>query len=175
MPQNLEVKARIASVEDTIDLAERLGARHIGSLVQKDTYFRVAHGRLKLREIRNQSNELIHYERGEDQNHRLSQFEIFPVEDPRTLSLMLHQALGVETVVLKSRELYLDGSTRIHIDCVECLGAFLEFEVPIARSLEAAEGTMRRLCDWFAIQESAYVHASYRELMLSLRQQPKNL
>ena len=48
--RNVELKARIASLEDATRAAEKIGATFEGVLEQVDTYFRANEGRLKLRE-----------------------------------------------------------------------------------------------------------------------------
>lgn len=50
MARNIELKARDPDPARSLQLSLSLGAKDQGWLQQLDTYFRVAHGRLKLRE-----------------------------------------------------------------------------------------------------------------------------
>jgi adenylate cyclase class IV len=49
MPRNIEIKARIASVEVLRARAEALSGAPAVLIVQDDSFFSVPHGRLKLR------------------------------------------------------------------------------------------------------------------------------
>ena len=51
-----------------------MGAARHGTLLQRDTYFRVPRGRLKLRESDGETAELIYYERSEETGERWSRF-----------------------------------------------------------------------------------------------------
>lgn len=42
---------------------------------------------------------------------------------------MLSQANGILGIIKKTRQVYIVGQTRIHIDCVDDLGDFVELEV----------------------------------------------
>ena len=70
-------------------------------------------------------------------------------------------------VVSKQREVYLRHNVRIHLDEVNHLGAFLEFEAVIGGGVN--EETGRRLIaelrDRFAISETQLVRASYSDLL----------
>ena len=49
MPRNIEIKARISSVETVLPRALALAAGDAVTIVQDDCFYRVAQGRLKLR------------------------------------------------------------------------------------------------------------------------------
>lgn len=166
MPKNLEIKARILSVTRAIEIANSLKARLVGELYQTDTYFRSRYGRLKLREIENQHSELIFYDRNESSFHRVSEFHIFPVQDPAALSDVLNRSLGLQALVEKKRHVFLYDSTRIHIDEVIGLGSFIEFEVPIVGSLASATQIMGVLIKKFEIKESDHFPHSYADMAL---------
>ena len=165
MPRNLEVKAKIASIQDCITLAEVLHAKHAGILRQTDTYFTVSRGRLKLREIHGIHSELIFYEREETSAHRMSHFEQFPVSDPDRLKILLTSACGIKGIVEKERTLFLYNETiRIHLDNVRNLGPFLEFEIPVSDFTDAEE-QMEMLVRHFHIRSDDYVVTSYIDLI----------
>ena len=139
MPKNLEIKAKIPNVQHAISIAYDLYASYKGELHQIDTYFNVHHGRLKLREILNDHFELIYYERNEESQQRLSTFELYPVVDVNHMKKMLTQANGVIGIVEKRRTLFIYKNTRIHVDEVQRLGTFLEFETAVTETEEDAK------------------------------------
>lgn len=165
MPTNLELKAKIDDVGSSVAIACSIGARDMGMLRQRDTYFRVPRGRLKLREIEGRGAELIYYERNESGPERLSTFTITPVAEPEPLRRSLDAALGIRGVVAKTRRLFLADSTRIHLDHVEGLGSFLEFEVPVEGSPQEAEEKLLRLQREFGIESGAGFRNSYIDLI----------
>jgi predicted adenylyl cyclase CyaB len=166
MPTNLEIKARIQSVQYAINIAETLPANFVNELNQTDTYFIAPKGRLKLREINGACYELIYYNRTETSNERLSDFEISTVADPINLKSILKMAYGISAVVQKKRLLYLYGTTRIHIDYIDNLGAFIEFEVPVGTDHQKTHNIMQFLISKFQIQDNSFIKESYMDLLL---------
>lgn len=165
MPQNLEIKARIQGFAVAQSVCEQIGAQYVGRWKQVDTYFQVRRGRLKLREIENSLSELIRYEREEHSNLRTSNFEIFTCEHGSSLKKILGDAIGVRAVVEKTRTLYLYADTRIHLDDVQGIGMFLEFEVPVRITSRDAEETMEFLIQKFGIKQEDYFLNSYVDLL----------
>ncbi len=166
MPTNLELKARIVSVESSRRRALEGGAAEDGAMVQVDTYFKTSAGRLKLRIINGNEAELIGYSRNEDSDERSSAYEKTPVPDAKSLSGILERTLGVRVVVYKHRNLYWYKSSRIHIDTVENLGTFIEFEVPTGREFNA-EDVMQELRSMFDIRTEDIVRVSYADLLMN--------
>ncbi len=141
MPANVEIKARIASVEALLPLAAALSEdRHPQLIHQDDTFFRVADGRLKLRVFGNGSGELIHYRRTDDEAPKRSDYLIAAVDDPDAMRELLSRACGLFGRVRKDRLLVLVGQSRIHLDKVEGLGEFLEIEVMLQPEQSDAQG-----------------------------------
>jgi homotetrameric cytidine deaminase len=128
--RNLEIKARDADPRRSLELALELGAEDKGEIEQRDTYFGLAHGRLKLREQTPGETELIQYRRADEAGPRTSEFRRVPVGDADALREALDDALGTLVEVRKSRRLLLWEGIRIHLDEVEGLGSFLELEAP---------------------------------------------
>jgi homotetrameric cytidine deaminase len=128
--RNVELKARDADPEATLQRALALGASDEGVLRQRDTYFGRARGRLKLRELLDPPAraQLISYQRADDAQARTSAYRIADVADPDALREALDAALGTRAVVDKRRHLLLYENVRIHLDDVEGLGAFVELE-----------------------------------------------
>jgi predicted adenylyl cyclase CyaB len=130
--RNLERKERYPDLAAAEQALQQLGTRLEGVQLQTDTYFRVASGRLKLREIAGQQAVLIWYNRPHEQGERLSQYYLVPVSDPQTLRAALTAALGVRGEVRKKRTIYHYCNVRIHLDEVVDLGSFVEFEAVLS-------------------------------------------
>lgn len=141
MPANVEIKARIASVDALLPLAQALSDdKHLQRIHQDDTFFAVPHGRLKLRVFGDGSGELIHYHRPDATGPKLSDYVLAPVSEPESLREALVRGCGLLGRVRKHRILALVGPTRIHLDQVEGLGDFLELEVTLGGGQAEAEG-----------------------------------
>jgi adenylate cyclase class IV len=129
MPRNIEIKARIVSVEALLAQARPLADGDPEPIEQDDTFFVVAMGRLKLREFADGSAELIHYHRGDGPEARPSDYVRVPVVDAAALREALARGCGVLGRVRKRRLLLRLGQTRLHLDRVQGLGDCVELEV----------------------------------------------
>lgn len=78
-------------------------------------------------------------------------------------------SLGVRGVVRKKRALYMVGQTRIHLDEVEGLGAFVELEVVMQPDQSQTEGIQiaRELMAKLEIQDTELVDHAYIDLLLT--------
>jgi homotetrameric cytidine deaminase len=126
--RNIELKAFDPDPERSLQVALGLGARDRGVIRQRDTYFRVNSGRLKLREEEPGGATLVQYDRVDADEARESRYRLIPVDDPGELCRALESSLGVLAVVEKERHLLLWQNVRIHLDRVAGLGDFLELE-----------------------------------------------
>ena len=126
--RNIELKAFDPDPERSLAVALRLGARDRGLIRQRDTYFRVNSGRLKLREEDPGGATLVQYDRVDTDEARESRYRLIPVDEPAELCRALESSLGVLAVVEKERHLLLWQNVRIHLDRVKGLGDFLELE-----------------------------------------------
>ena len=140
MARNVEIKARIESVEALMPRAAALADQGPTEIVQDDTFFACASGRLKLRAFSATSGQLIFYQRPDQAGPKESFFLISPTSSPDTLREALTLAYGQAGRVRKRRTLFLAGRTRIHLDRVEDLGDFLELEVVMADGEPAEAG-----------------------------------
>jgi len=140
LSRNVEIKARIAGIEALLPRARTLADGDAQRLLQDDTFFRVPHGRLKLREFGDGSAELIHYQRADTPQAKLSDYVRTPVPQPATMRESLGRALGTIGRVRKQRLLLLVGATRIHLDRVEQLGEFIELEVVLRDDQSERDG-----------------------------------
>jgi predicted adenylyl cyclase CyaB len=163
----VEIKARL----NDPDGAERVARRLSGSaapevLEQVDTYFAVPAGRLKLREMEGRA-ELIYYRRGDSTGPSPSDYLIAPITSAEALKEVLGACLGIGAVVRKIRRLYIWNSVRIHLDMVEGLGSFIEFEAVLSEGDPAEHGyrAVRRLMTEFAIDEEDLIAGSYSDLV----------
>jgi predicted adenylyl cyclase CyaB len=163
--RNLELKARAPEPSRVATALQRLAAQESGLLIQTDTYFHAPHGRLKLREIAGCPSQLIAYDRPEDQAQRMSAFRITEVTDPEGLKAVLTDALGLRGVVSKRRRLYLWQDCRIHLDEVEGLGSFLEFEVLSEGDSCSDWDRMEALMTTFGLTDADAIRASYSDLL----------
>src|SRR5688500_14820388 len=107
MPRNIEIKLRCNDLDAVRTRALAAGATDEGVLVQTDTYFRVASGGLKLREINETAAELIAYTRADVAEAKASDYVVTPVTEPATMLAALTAACGVIRVVKKRRDLLL--------------------------------------------------------------------
>ena len=127
--ENIELKAADVDPAASERACRALGAADGGLLVQRDTYFGVGRGRLKLREdLERGSGELIFYLRADEAGLRSSSYWRAPAGDPAALRDLLAAAHEVVGVVTKRRRLFLHRNVRIHLDEVEGLGSFVELE-----------------------------------------------
>ncbi len=158
MSRNVEIKAHAWDFAEQKRLAASMADGPAVLIEQEDTFFRVPHGRLKLRRFADGTGELIQYERKDVAGPKQSIFVRTPIPEPGSLQEVLAKALGILAVVKKTRTLFMVGPTRIHLDQVDRLGPFLELEVVLQPDQSEAEGV--------AIAES---------LMAKLRIEPGHL
>jgi homotetrameric cytidine deaminase len=126
--RNVELKALDPDPARALERALALGAEDRGVIVQRDTYFRVRAGRLKLREEEPGDAHLIAYSRPDAADVRVSSYRVVPAPDPVGLLAALAETDGIDVVVEKRRRLLLWETVRIHLDEVQGLGSFLELE-----------------------------------------------
>ncbi len=170
--KNLELK--VACDAETFAAVTR-AARALGqsTLVrQRDTYFAVPSGRLKLREIDEggeRSAELIGYSRPDVAGARWSQYyrAEFSPGQIASLAQMMERAIGVRVVVEKRRVVVIHRHTRIHLDQVEQLGSFVELETVMSGDLSEteAERELAEVAQRLGIEDLPVVGGSYSDLL----------
>jgi adenylate cyclase class 2 len=168
MPVNMEIKARCKDPNLARAVLKALEADFIGLDRQRDTYFNVPNGRLKLR-TGNIENALIHYDRANQDGPKSSQVTLFPTTEGRALRDILEKSLGIKAVVDKEREIYFLGNVKFHIDKVATLGDFVEIEVIDRHGNIPAEElltTCRRYMQALDISEDDLVSDSYSDQIL---------
>ena len=167
MPRNIEIKARITSVESLLPRARALADGEPVTIEQDDSFFVVPQGRLKLRQFADGSAELIHYHRADSPDTKASDYVRVPVPDPAALREALARACGLLGRVQKQRLLLMAGPTRIHLDRVAGLGDFMELEVVLADGQSDAEGAAiaEALMDALGLADAHRLAGSYLDLM----------
>jgi adenylate cyclase class 2 len=163
--RNLEAKFHLADLDCARRAAEALGYSERGVLVQRDTFFRVASGKLKLRE-EPAGAWLIHYGRDQTGGLQLSNYQIVAVPDAAAIRTILAAALGVIAEVRKRRTLLRRDHVRLHLDRVEGLGEFGEIEAVIAPGddPERSRGAVDELLRALGVASGDLIEQSYFEL-----------
>jgi predicted adenylyl cyclase CyaB len=167
MPVNVEIKARVADAGAMRQRIETLCGTPPQRLIQEDLFFAAPRGRLKLRLLEDGGGELIHYHRDDAPAARPSHYLVFRTDAPALLRAALEGALGVTGRVRKQRLLFRYEKTRIHLDQVEGLGAFLELEVMLdpdetpSDGQRVAAGLMQRL----GVDPSDLIGEAYVDLL----------
>jgi len=167
MARNIEIKARIESVEGLAPKVAALADRGPIEIEQDDTFFTCEQGRLKLRALSPTEGQLIFYRRPDRAGPKESFFVVAPTPSPDSLREALTLAYGRAGRVRKHRTLYLVGRTRVHLDRVEALGDFLELEVVLAEGespgpgVDEAHGLMSAL----GVAPAQLVEGAYVDLL----------
>jgi len=155
----VELKAKVDSLERVRSRLNALKAKNVGTFQQIDIYFDVPRGRLKLRQISNEKAELIYYERENISKPKRSYVFVLEVPESEAFTALLKKILQVKATVKKNRELYRHQRTQIHLDTVDSLGCYVEFERKTPNTLKEIERSIKLL----------------EKLMETLEINPKNL
>lgn len=168
---NVEIKAKSQNATEIHALLAAQQAEFLGTDKQKDTYFKVDKGRLKLRQG-NIENALIHYFRDNQAGPKRSEVSMYKTEDGEELRDVLEQALSILTVVTKRRSIYFIENVKFHVDEVEELGSFVEIEA-IDMDGTVGEEKLREQCqyylDLFRIKTEDLIEVSYSDMMIAGR------
>jgi predicted adenylyl cyclase CyaB len=173
VPRNIEIKARIDSIDAVLPRALAVADHPAQIIDQDDTFFAAAHGRLKLRVLGDGHSELIHYHRPDVGEAKASDYVRVPVADPQGLRQALQRAwgpVGPTGRVRKRRWLLMAGRTRIHLDRVEGLGDFMELEVVMQEGeddlvgMQQAQDLMKAL----GLEAAPRIRGAYRDLLAEL-------
>ena len=171
MARNIEIKARIESVDGILPRVAPLADSGPVEIIQDDTFFPCETGRLKLRAFSADRGELIFYRRADQRGPKESFYVVSPTTSPETLRETLTLAYGHAGRVRKNRTLFLAGRTRIHLDRVEGLGDFLELEVVLTdgETAESGEAIARDLMKKLGIRPDHLIEGAYIDLLDALR------
>lgn len=165
MPKNLEIKVKLSSHKEIKSILKKNKIQFEELLIQKDIYFKIDKGILKLR-IENDKQTLIFYDRNEKSKKRWSNYHLLEI-DKTDGNKYLKRFLEVLIIVNKKRELYLYNNTRIHLDYVKGLGYFLELETKVLNGLKDAEIRFAEMMSLLKLGNKQGLRTSYKDLLLS--------
>lgn len=164
---NLELKARVADLVQARVVARQLTTRPMEELVQLDTYFQCDTGRFKLRQFDSERGQLIWYQRASQHQAKSSFYKLVDIFRPEEMKNLLATTLGIRVVVQKQREVYFYRNVRIHLDQVQSLGTFLEFEAVLenADQIPLGQKQLDFLGSQFSIADQDLMEGSYSEML----------
>ena len=167
---NIEFKAK---TNNSISLEQKLlslSPQFVGEDHQRDTYYDVQIGRLKLREG-NIENALIWYQREDVAGAKQSDILLYKHAPDDALKQIITKLHGIKIVVDKIRKIYFVENVKFHFDRVEGLGLFIEVEA-IDSTGEIGLEKLKEQCDfyinYFDIQQSDFMHKSYSDMMMDI-------
>jgi predicted adenylyl cyclase CyaB len=172
----VEIKARIKNHENLRNKLISLDAKKVGIFEQKDFFFKVPEGRLKLREVKNNSlSELIYYEREDISGPKSDNVFILKIEKAESLKKILKKILTQTIIVKKIREVYRheisktpseNSHIRIHLDKVKNLGNFLELELKTSKRTQKEDKTiLENFAEKIGIKAEQLEKLSYADLL----------
>ncbi|MCK5146691.1 class IV adenylate cyclase [bacterium] len=167
MPRNIEIKLKLKHAAQTQALIESIADGPSTELIQRDVFFNVSSGRLKLRIFPNRSAELIAYHRTDGMTPRQSTYSRVLIDDAEGLIHSLDTTIGIRGEILKRRLLYRIDRTRIHFDEVEGLGQFLELEVEMDESLDDRKGRKiaQNILSKLDLEDAEIIQVAYIDLL----------
>lgn len=165
--QNIEIKARLRDRPKVEERLAALGARRLWTLRQKDTFYSVPSGWLKLREVPGRPAEVISYRRSTGHGGpRSSDYDVAVIPDAGLWKRLLGRVLPFDRVVEKERTLWIYEHTRVHLDSVDGLGEFLELETVVEGiEPEEARAETARIMDVLGVSPPDLVAVPYRDLL----------
>jgi predicted adenylyl cyclase CyaB len=167
MARNVEIKARAPDLAALRERVAEVSDSGPEFLVQRDTFYAVPRGRLKLREFGDGTAELIYYERPDKIGPKTSKYTRTQIADAASIRELLSQILEAKAVVCKRREVFLVDRTRIHLDEVDDLGTFIELEVVLTESQMDSDGerVAAVLIDRLGVRQEDLIEQAYVDLL----------
>ena len=167
MARNIEIKARARNFQHQLEIGQGITTKPLTILKQKDTFFIVEKGRLKLREFPDQDAQLIFYHRSDQAGPKLSDYHITRTPDADQLKETLTLTMGKLGEVTKERTLLMCGRTRMHFDRVANLCEFIELEVVLQdnENIEQGEQEASELMRTLKIDASDLIECAYLDLL----------
>lgn len=164
MARNLEIKVKLDNHKRIKKFLSTNNIKLAEVLKQKDIYYKVKEGLLKLR-IENGTRTLIYYNRNEKSKKRWSDYFLLDI-NTQNAEKFLDNFLERIIEVKKVRELYLYNNARIHLDKVDNLGYFLELETRVVKGLRDAEKRFNYLVMLLDLKSYPELRDTYRNLLI---------
>jgi predicted adenylyl cyclase CyaB len=165
---NIEFKAKANNMEALEEKLVSLNPQFIGEDHQKDTYYNVNTGRLKLREG-NIENALIWYQREDVGGAKQSDILLYKHAPDEALKNILIKLHGVKIIIDKIRKIYFVENVKFHFDRVEGLGTFVEVEA-IDSNGEIGIEKLKDQCNFYInfleIKTEDFMKKSYSDMMM---------
>ena len=163
------------NLKKTESIVRSLKAEFFCSCFQRDTYYKVSRGNLKLRETNSGEDLLIFYKRRKTASPKLCDYALFNVEKSGDLKMFLKEALGETVVVEKIRKIYLYKNVHIHLDKVKGLGEFIEFEAVLSGDAGQKESreTEHFLMKKLSVEKEDLIDVSYSGMLMQLKKSGK--
>lgn len=165
---NIEFKAKTNNIKALEEKLLSLNPQFIGEDHQKDTYYNVNTGRLKLREG-NIENALIWYQREDVSGAKQSDILLYKHAPDEALKNILIKLHGVKIIIDKIRKIYFVENVKFHFDRVEGLGTFVEVEA-IDSTGEIGIEKLKEQCNFyinfFEIKTEDFMKKSYSDMMM---------
>lgn len=162
----VELKARYEDLGKARALLS--GAERIGTFRQTDTYFSLGERRLKVRIVEGkQEGQLVYYERPDRGGVKESLVLLADLPDGRAVLDILRRTFPVRAEVRKTREIFRLEGVQVHLDTVDRLGHFIEFEKTVSGEAEEAAGRSQldSLLGYFQVPAEDLMASSYSDLL----------
>ena len=168
--KNLEIKLRVDSFEK---IKEKLSSYYSDTLKQKDTYYVVNNGRLKLRQENERAGYFIRYYRDNLLSEKTSKYYTYDVPNVEEFNLIFDTSMQIEVIIEKERTLYLYKNARIHLDKIVGIpnSLYVEIEVVIKTEEddENSHKLMEELLTIMNLKDNEVVALGYREIVLDIQ------
>ena len=165
----VELKAKVDDLVRVRRKLKELNAEYVGTFTQKDTYYAVPQGRLKLRETGGEEKaQLVYYERPDLKGPKTSRVFILEIKRQDFLRAFIEKTLEKKVVVEKQREIYRYQGTQIHLDTVKELGTYIEFEKPTentSKAISQARRDLEKLMSLLGVKKENLQTGSYSDII----------
>ena len=165
---NIEIKAKCNDPANIRNILTENKALFKGIDKQKDTYFKVKNGRLKMREGSIEYS-LVYYDREDISGPKRSDVLYYHPREEDLVKQQLQKAIGTLVTVNKKREIYYIDNVKFHIDEVEELGSFVEIEAIDKTGNIGAEKLYEQCREYlalFRISDEDLINNSYSDMLM---------
>jgi len=165
--RSVEIKHELRDPELAIAALRQLRAINVGTTFQVDSCYRLSSGRLIKREIAGEPTEWIAYHRDDSPQARVCRFTVYSENEAQ--NRFGTRDMPVWTQVRKRRELWITGPVRVHVDMVDRLGWFIEFEALVSSKQNAwrCRGLIESIRNKMRIALSEAISVSYSDLAVA--------